>query len=759
MNNNRQAESSATMTLGDVYFVLFRHKWKIIILSLAGIVAASAFYLLRPPLYQSESELLIRYISDNRPVSSSTDNTTMTTPSNPGGGIIDSEIKILTSFDLAQQVASTIGPEKILAKAGGGKDVIAAAAVVRSGLNVEAGDRSSVIQITFKHPDSTIVQPVLNEIITDYLNKHSEIHQAFGTEDDYLTEETTQLRSEIAKTEMDLMSAKTNVGIISLDDTKRGMSEQIEKIQGQLSDVEVELAFRQGLSGSTNASTNAVASASPTATNTPAGDIPTEQVNAYNLVRARLAILEQKNGEFIGDGYTEDNVLVKDLAGQIAKVREQKKSLEDKYPGLTNLGSAAPETSETTPTDAHPLLTPEESGRLITLLQTKAQILKERLGRLVAESIAVGEAEPKILDLQRKEQIQENNLQYLLKSLADARINEALGAGKISNIKSIEQPTPPAPADTKRLKMAGMMLAGGILGGLALAFLIEMFLDRSVKRPTEIETRLKIPLFLSIPDVHRNGSRKETKRRQLQIENTEGAGAGAVNGKDSGKNGNLEVAPWSANHSLRAFYEALRDRIVVHFEAKELTRKPKLVAVTSANRGAGVTTIAMGLAASLSETGEGNVLLVDMNVEQGAVQQFYKGSPGCALDDAFESEKRDGALVQDNLYVVSDSTSNGDKLPRIMPKRFSSLLPKFKASDYDYIIFDMPPVNQTSVTPRLAGHMDMVLLVVEAEKTDRDIVRRANSLLGESKANVIAVLNKAKKYVPEKLHQEYLSDR
>ena len=302
-----------------------------------------------------------------------------------------------------------------------------------------------------------------------------------------------------------------------------------------------------------------------------------------------------------------------------------------------------------------------------------------------------------------------------------------------------------------------MILAGGILGGLALAFLIEFYLDRSVKRPTEIETKLRIPLFLSIPDVGKNGSQQKAEKRQLQIKNAEGVVAGAGNGELAGKTGKLEIAPWSANHSLRAFYEALRDRIVVHFEVKNLTRNPKLVAVTSANRGAGVTTIAMGLAASLSETGEGNVLLVDMNVEQGAVQQFYKGKPGCPLDDAFESEKRSGALMQNNLYVVSDS-SNGDKLPRIMPKRFSSLLPKFKASDYDYIIFDMPAVSQTSVTARLAGHMDMMLLVVEAEKTDRDIVRRANLLLGESKANVIAVLNKARKYVPEKLHQEYLSD-
>lgn len=397
----------------------------------------------------------------------------------------------------------------------------------------------------------------------------------------------------------------------------------------------------------------------------------------------------------------------------------------------------------------------DNSGQLAEL-KSKLAALNGQLDRLRSEAVTVGEAEPKILDLQRKQQIQENNLQYFLKSLDDARINETLGAGKISNINSIQQPTPPSLADSKRLKLAGLLLGGGVLCGLALAFLIEMYWDRSVKRPTEIETKLKLPLFLSIPDVSKNGSRQKAETRQLQIENGEGM-AGNGNGAMAGKTGRLEIAPWSTKHALRAFYEALRDRIVVHFEVRNITRNPKLVAVTSANRGAGVTTIAMGLAASLSETGEGNVLLVDMNVEQGAVQQFYKGKPGCPLDDAFESEKRSGALVQDNLYVVSDS-SNGDKLPRIMPKRFSSLLPKFKASDYDYIIFDMPPVSQTSVTARLAGHMDMVLLVVEAEKTDRDIVRRANSLLGESKANVIAVLNKARKYVPEKLHQEYLSD-
>ena len=70
----------------------------------------------------------------------------------------------------------------------------------------------------------------------------------------------------------------------------------------------------------------------------------------------------------------------------------------------------------------------------------------------------------------------------------------------------------------------------------------------------------------------------------------------------------------------------------------------------------------------------------------------------------------------------------------------------------------MPPVSQTSITTRLAGFMDMMLLVVEAEKTDREMVRQASALLAQSKATVGAVLNRTKKYVPTRLHQESLGD-
>jgi Mrp family chromosome partitioning ATPase len=128
------------------------------------------------------------------------------------------------------------------------------------------------------------------------------------------------------------------------------------------------------------------------------------------------------------------------------------------------------------------------------------------------------------------------------------------------------------------------------------------------------------------------------------------------------------------------------------------------------------------------------------------------------LDAALKNETKEGALVQENLYVVTGNPNNNE-LPRFLPKRFAALVPRLKASDYDYIIFDLPPVSQTSITSRLARLMDMVLLVVESEKNNREVVQQASTWLTESGATVGAVLNKTRQYVPERLHQEFLSDK
>jgi hypothetical protein len=50
--------------------------------------------------------------------------------------------------------------------------------------------------------------------------------------------------------------------------------------------------------------------------------------------------------------------------------------------------------------------------------------------------------------------------------------------------------------------------------------------------------------------------------------------------------------------------------------------------------------------------------------------------------------------------------------------------------------------------------MDVNLLVVESEKTDREIVKQASAMLSGPKHNVGVVLNKKRAYVPLWLQQE-----
>jgi succinoglycan biosynthesis transport protein ExoP len=766
MNKNQPTQSQphpphpspAGMTVGDVYYVLFRHKWKIIILSLAGILAAAALYFFQPPPYQSQAELLIQYVPQAGSLTLPGSDQRVIVPDSRGDDIINSEIQILTSLDVAEEAATNIGPASILASYGGGSNALAAAGVIRKNLQAEpAGKGSSVIVVTFKHPDPRIVQSVLQEVINDYREKHKEIHSKGGEYNDALSRESALLNSQLSDTEQQLASLKNRVNVISLADDQKNLSDQISTIQGNILNAQAELAGYEAAMKQTGAEPAEKAAA----TNAPPA-VPPEQVDAYNGICANLATLRKKEQDYLLQGFTKSNALVIEVDGQLARTLKAKEDLEKKYPQITGLATVSTAAGGQSGTSAVDL---RAQMAEVATLQAKLKLWNGQLDQLQMQATNLNALAPTIAQLLTTETIQKENYQTVATKREASLIQDAVDAGKTPNIKTVQSPSPPSRDWKKTYKTLAMLAFGGILAGLAWAFLIELVLDRSVRRPVEIEAKLKLPLFLSIPDVARNGHARLAgipAPRQLQLNDAtetkradDTAGGG---GPAPGENGALPVVSLECQPALQPFYEALRDRLIVYFEVRNLTHKPKLVAVTSTNRGAGVSTIAAGVAASLSETGDGNVLLVDMNLEQGAAQQFYKGKAGCGLDTALASETKQDALVRENLYVVNGNV-HSNELPRVLPKRFAALVPRLKASDYDYIIFDMPPVSQTSLTSRLSRFMDMTLLVVESEKTGREVVQQANTWLTESGATVGVVLNKSRQYVPERLHQEFLGDK
>ncbi|HEV2208406.1 MAG TPA: hypothetical protein VG167_06490 [Verrucomicrobiae bacterium] len=764
MSERTPGEPGPGMNLGDILYVVFRHKGKILILCGLAIAAAACAYIVIPRTYESDAKLYVRYVLESETPSQTSEpnDPRVRVPETRGDTIMNTEMEVLNNFSVAQDVARAIGPEKILGKGAGGEAGVDQAAVaISKSLSVEVPKNTSVLDLKFLSANPTIVQPVLQQIIEAYFKKHTAIH-AVGALDEALTREIDERRTRLDQTREELEKAKEKLGVTSLADAEKNCNEQIAKLREQIINSEADLAEHEAtlsaltkfLPGAVPALTN-----EPAATNSPAA-VSAEKTSEYTRILSLVAALRQKEQELLLT-YMPSSSPVREVREQIADLEKQKGRLETENRGL--LAVRLPPTNQVSAgTSGLPLDLETETAR-VSALRSRVKALKDSLAGVQTRAATLNEAEGRITELQTRLDLQEAQYKRFSEKQDQSKTEERLGAGRVFNISIIQAPSPPLGAPSKRLKIIAGIFLGGLGAAFGLAFLIEFYLDRSLRRPAEVESKLHLPLFLSIPELRLNGrnlSLPPGKGRALltageaPFENGEVEQRPSLRREPGSGPGEMEIAPWDPKHALRPFLETLRDRLVAFFEMKNMTHKPKLVAVTSCGERAGVSTVAAGLAASLSETGEGNVLLVDMNVQNGAARHFARGDLAYGLDEALEAAKRGDAMVQDNLYVVSES-AGGDKLPGVLPKRFKSLVPKLKASDYDYILFDMPPVSQISLTPRLARFMDVVLMVVESEKTDVNVIQRASALLAESKTNVGVVLNKNRSYVPRSLQSQF----
>jgi Mrp family chromosome partitioning ATPase/uncharacterized protein involved in exopolysaccharide biosynthesis len=751
------------MSVRDIYYILFRHKWMIILLTVAGVVAAYGVLKMWPFPYNSEAKVLIHFIADATAPAPAGDgkvstSAQVTTPDERGVNVLNTQLEFLTSGDLALQVATNLGPEKILGKSASSNSITAAAAAIRSGLVPDVPKNSDTITLTYSSTDPQMVQQILAKLLDAYQQKFTAVYRTPGYTDEDMLYQTGLARERLTETAQVLEVEKVKFDITSLPEAMKAMAENLNRTESAVFETRTELAesdanikdMQERLSvtvtnvSATNHATNVMAIAQPAA---PSADI-LAKYQSLNSILNNLRIREQT----LLSQFTTNTKIVQNAMQQRKQAEDNVAKFEAENPSVTAIKTnfaSGPTMVAAAAAKEDPYTMLYEEQRKRDALAAKFKELTNQLAIVRTNAANLDVAESRIRTMESEYDVAENKYKFLLMATAQSHMNDAL-ASKVSGISVIEEPTAPYRDAKTVLKATAGTFALFLFLAFGLPFFIEMVLDQSLKNPVDVQSRINAPFFLTIPKT--NGKFAALNRAQNVPLLANGSDAPASGGGDKSDlpPSNGRVAAWDKRHALQPFFEALRDRLMTFFEMNDLTHKPKLVAVTSCGPGAGVTTTAAGLASSLSETGEGNVLLVNMNVRDGEAHHFYKGKMDCGIEDALENTKRDQAQVHDNLYVALE-TSSADSLPRVMPKRFSHLLPLMKASDYDYIIFDMPPVSEISITPRLSRFMDLVLLVIESEKTSRETATRVASRLAESKTNVGLVLNKNRSYVPKVL--------
>ena len=738
MPEHRTESEPSNLNLSSLLLGVFKRKKTILISALAGATAAAAVYLLWPHTYESDAALLVRYVLDRSAVDPETiaGGAVGSLATKTNDTFINAEVSILTSWDLAVQVAEALGPKRVLPDAKGNPSIAGAAGAISSGLKVASAKNSNVIQVSYTNSRPEVATLVLNELVNRYFTKHLEVHRSAGAFD-FVSQQTDQVRSRLNQTEDALKALKAKAGILDLKESTKDLTAQAGKMEDQLRAAEGDLAEQRArvklMEGAgppsppqagpaVQPAAAPAASALPgvTATPSPVAQPTHEQIQEYQGLISRLTELRKSEVGLLSK-YSDTSSLVKSVRAQTADLENEKRKSETKFPSLAALGSPQSDLGS-------------ERAKLAGF-EAKTEILKSQLGSIREQIKKLADTTPQIANLERSKELEEANYKYFEGSLEKARVDEALDPSKMPNISAVQRASPPSLVTKLRNRVALVLGFGGLAIGLGIALLWDLLLNRTVKRRSELELQLHTPVMMSIPYAGVNG------RFRLPW-------------KKGNRNGNAEpaaIAPWDSGHFIRPYAEAIRDRLGLYFELHGVTHKPKLVGVTGFSKGAGTSSLAAGVAAALSETGDGKVLLVDVNASNGEVHPFFEGRPATSLANAIEP-KSSLLSAADNLYLATVNQPHA-KPAQLGLKKFFAMVPNLKASDFDYIIFDMPPLTQTSPSVGLAALMDKVLLIVEAEKDSRDKVKRGYRELVAARSDVSVVLNKARSYGPNRLQE------
>ncbi|SDY10777.1 Chromosome partitioning ATPase, Mrp family, contains Fe-S cluster [Allochromatium warmingii] len=188
-------------------------------------------------------------------------------------------------------------------------------------------------------------------------------------------------------------------------------------------------------------------------------------------------------------------------------------------------------------------------------------------------------------------------------------------------------------------------------------------------------------------------------------------------------------------------YEQLGAQLVPLLHATAL----RTLAITSLNAGAGKTTTALNLAINLARDRQQAVCLVDADLPQRTLGQYFAPSDAPGLSECVLGQRALAPLILpsglERLTIVPGGQAFADTADLFAAPGLAAALAALTAHALGgFILFDLPPLGTDAALTWLP-HLDAVLLVVEAGQVSRAELRYAHELLGTQCLGM--VLNKA----------------
>ena len=726
--DNDQSETSS-LDPKKIISVIFRYKWLILLLLMAGATAAWFYADSLPRIYQSSGTLSISS-SDastndelSQIISQTTGYGTNTTFAN--------ELQVLQSRKFSQQIAEKLLVAYDSANAHSfpvlwstepeterrfraGQETVASR--IRNGINFRRPDEdANIVEISFLSISPREAMAVVNTAMNIYVESSTQQNrEATESTAEYLEKEKKRLKEKLDKSEQELRRYMDETGIVQVDEQASGIVTQRANVETELQNVTLELnSIEEAISNYEERLEKIKPGLSEQFAEAVGPRIQNSQEELAKYERERTLIITKNPGvlerEPLPKRLQYVNEQIDNLKQEIKSLSAQLFTEGDEFVGLNGEERAA--------------IVADIQSNLVELRITKNQnesrrnALLEQKGEMDASFNSLPEGMVELAKLQRDVRINEELWLNVSRQFADMSTlkQSQFGFGRI--IDPGEMPSNPISPNKKIILLLGIMLSGLICSGI---IFIREFMDNSLKDVDHLRTVYMPSLALSVVPTFEKGSGKKYFKK----------GEGSVPRE-------LVSLSNPAGFSAEAIRRLKNNIIYQHGDLP-----PKTIAVTSAEKGDGKSTIVSNLAISFAEEGY-RTLIIDADFRRPKIQSYFGLGNKSGLSDYLNANISIQDLIQEtDLHDLKIITA-GKEIQR--PENiggslvFKQLINKMEQV-FDVIILDTPPFGIISDSTALLKNADTTIVVGRYRKTNRGLLFRTIEELGRIQANVSRIV-------------------
>ena len=493
------ATHTTRTSLRDFLNVVFKRKGQILLFFFAVVLTVGIGTFTMKPTYEAASQILVKIGRENIYVPHTTTGSPVINVDRQEQ--INSEIEILTSQSLAEEVVKDLGPTTLYKDLNRGgwkildlvrKDLEAAQSPVekavlkvRKDLEVEGIKKSNVIDIRFRHTDPHTAARVVNTFVSRYLDRHVDVHKAPNSYK-FFKEQSGLLKARLTQSESGLDRFKKEHNIASLEEERTLLLQKEADLRAGLNDTLSRIAETGNRIGQLKQQLAATPKTIPQAEETE------HTPYVLNTLEGRLVELQLKEKEYLAK-YTEQSRLVKNVREEIEIVRKKLNEQESKRYDRVRSGINV----------THQRLQEElfRNQAELKALSAKRETQKAQLAEYQGKLDKLSRIEIELNRIKHQVEVDRQNYRLYLTKFEESRISDAMDTEKISNVSRIQAASPPIkPVSPKIFLNLVLGLFLGAFGGLGLAFFME-YLDDSLETPEAAENALDVPVLASVPEL------------------------------------------------------------------------------------------------------------------------------------------------------------------------------------------------------------------------------------------------------------------